>query len=694
MKAHHPFSLALLALLPLAAAAQDGDARLAAERAAHEAAATAPLLDRAAFLAEPQLHDVLLSPDGRHVAWLAGAGTEMTLHMRDLPEPGTAPRSNPADAASDATTESSVLFSSPTLRGIEWASATQLVLDLRAAVGVLTLGDPEGPAYLARLDLAKGDYLLGPARTSSGGVLLVRQPEPAVHVLEHVDLNAHSTELLRTDARIDTAFLSPDGTRVFTETVTANGRSIAEWQHGTMRTLLHCAVLTECRLLSHEAASDTLWLATSHDSDLLTLQALSLRDGSLQPLHRHPDGVVDLQAVTLTAARPVLVSYHDGTVQNHALDTAQTAALQQLERLLPGFNLDISASDDNRTWLVAAQSSIAPEADYHVYDTTTRHLRPLLQAAGSAGLPVAALSRKIPLQYRARDGMTIHGYVTLPKGIALAKAPLIALPHGGPRGRVLSDYAAFTQFLVNRGYIVFEPNFRASTGYGLAYAAAAQREFGNSAVQHDIIDGVHYLLAHGIGDADRLGIVGASFGGFSVLAGLAFTPDLFKVGVAAVPPASMSLGYYLSRPGVQERNPALKAELRQLIVDIDDPADMQRLHALSPEAHLGNIRAPLLIAAGADDDRVDIAHVKRYALELHGLGKTISVLIDEDEGHGLSSPLAREAWYYLTERMLAQTLGGRMQPLDDAVLTSYLQRKLLLNNYAALTLDDQSLPNP
>src|SRR5690606_11914060 len=144
----------------------------------------------------------------------------------------------------------------------------------------------------------------------------------------------------------------------------------------------------------------------------------------------------------------------------------------------------------------------------------------------------ADLSRKIPLQYRAGDGLMIHGYVSLPKGRALRDTPLIALVHGGPVGRIDSNYADTTQLLVNRGYIVFEPNFRISTGYGMAYTAAANRDFGNGIVQQDILDGVDYLLSQGIGDAQQLAIVGASFGGFAVLTGFAYTPDKFKVGIA------------------------------------------------------------------------------------------------------------------------------------------------------------------
>src|SRR5690606_23563547 len=133
----------------------------------------------------------------------------------------------------------------------------------------------------------------------------------------------------------------------------------------------------------------------------------------------------------------------------------------------------------------------------------------------------------------------LHGYVSFPKGKVLRETPLIALVHGGPIGRIDSSFDSFTQFLVNRGYIVFEPNFRASTGYGRAYVEAAADQIGDGLVQQDIVDGVQHLLAQGIGDRERVGIAGHSFGGSSVLAGLAFTPELFKAGFASAPAADM-----------------------------------------------------------------------------------------------------------------------------------------------------------
>jgi len=152
-------------------------------------------------------------------------------------------------------------------------------------------------------------------------------------------------------------------------------------------------------------------------------------------------------------------------------------------------------------------------------------------------IPESARARKLGLAYGASDGRRLNAFRMVPLGTELAKAPLVASVHGGPFNLVRPNFSNDGQFLANRGYIVFQPNFRGSTGHGLDYLHSANGDFGNGRVQQDIVDGVRYLLAQGIGDPQRVGITGASFGGYATLLGVTFQAELFKVGVAAVPPA-------------------------------------------------------------------------------------------------------------------------------------------------------------
>ena len=166
------------------------------------------------------------------------------------------------------------------------------------------------------------------------------------------------------------------------------------------------------------------------------------------------------------------------------------------------------------------------------------------------------------------------------------EVPLVVVPHGGPWSRVKGHYSSIIQFLANRGYAVFEPNFRSSTGMGRHYVLSANKDFGDGIVQQDIIDGMRYVLSKGIGDPNKLAMFGHSFGGFSTLAALAFTPNLFKVGIAGAPPSDLANSIkQLSDNQQNDEDKIRQIRLMKLGVDLNDQQDLQRLSAQSPDAN-------------------------------------------------------------------------------------------------------------
>ena len=140
------------------------------------------------------------------------------------------------------------------------------------------------------------------------------------------------------------------------------------------------------------------------------------------------------------------------------------------------------------------------------------------------------LAKKTPIKYTARDGLIIHGYLTIPLGTSGKNLPMVVHPHGGPNVRDTMRYDTYVQFLASRGYAVFQPNFRGSTGYGAYHYISANKQFGKT-MQDDITDGVNYLIDQGVADPDRIAIFGGSYGGYATMAGLTFTPDLYAAGI-------------------------------------------------------------------------------------------------------------------------------------------------------------------
>jgi dipeptidyl aminopeptidase/acylaminoacyl peptidase len=409
------------------------------------------------------------------------------------------------------------------------------------------------------------------------------------------------------------------------------------------------------------------------------------RDGTLQTLHADPRGEADVDDVALDPAtgQPLVASYRSTTAATYGIGAAETH-VAALRRRFPGRDLGIEVgSGPGARWLVSERDSTLRDARWHLYDPDTGATARILAdaAKGARPMPEAALARKIPFSYAASDGLRVHGFLLLPPGADPSRVPLVAQVHGGPINHFRAGYDGIAQLLANRGYAVFQSNFRGSTGHGRDYTFAPHGDYGNGRVQRDIVEGVRYLLAQGIGDPERVGIVGHSFGGYSTLLGVTFAPDLFKVGVAGAPPADFGWSMkWLVDAGDQGARPdrSLVASLRALAVDPADPATYARLHAQSPVANAGRLGSPLLILAGGADRVVAIREVVHYAAKLKTLGKPVSLYVEPGGGHSPVAPVPREAYVYLMEAMLHAHLGGAEPEPPGARLRAYLRENLRL----------------
>jgi dipeptidyl aminopeptidase/acylaminoacyl peptidase len=353
--------------------------------------------------------------------------------------------------------------------------------------------------------------------------------------------------------------------------------------------------------------------------------------------------------------------YRGGVPARYGLTDAARRGLASLARLLPGQNQTIETS--RGPWLVREQDARLQGSRWHLFDPYMGTIRTLIDDPDvRQRIPAAALAAGIAFTYTASDGMPIHSLLSVPVGRDPAHVPLVALVHGGPWSHDMPGYSAQVQLLTNRGFAVFRPQFRGSTGYGRAYMFAAKGDFGDGRVQRDIEDGVRYLLAKGVGDAQRVGIVGASFGGYSTLQALSNGSKLFRVGVAVVPPSDFG---WASRQ-MAKRNTIGDAQgipfvqsLRLFGMDERDPAIARRLFVQSPAARTAAMNTPLLILAAGRDDRVAIRGLIDYAARLKAANKPVRMVIARNQPHAAEDPLARRASLFLIEDMLSRHLGGR-----------------------------------
>jgi dipeptidyl aminopeptidase/acylaminoacyl peptidase len=253
-----------------------------------------------------------------------------------------------------------------------------------------------------------------------------------------------------------------------------------------------------------------------------------------------------------------------------------------------------------------------------------------------------------PISYRSRDGLTINGYLTLPRGGG-KNLPLIVNPHGGPWARDAWTYNSEVQFLANRGYAVLQVNFRGSTGYGRKFWEASFKQWGKK-MQDDVSDGVAYAIREGIADPKRVAIYGASYGGYATLAGLAFTPELYACGVDYVGVSNL-FTFMKTIP------PYWKPMLDMLHEMVGHPErDKALLEEASPVMHAGQIRAPLLIAQGAKDPRVNVDESDQMVAALKKRGVDVEYVLKENEGHGFLNEENRFEFYEAMERFFAKHL--------------------------------------
>ncbi len=336
---------------------------------------------------------------------------------------------------------------------------------------------------------------------------------------------------------------------------------------------------------------------------------------------------VDLGGAGYSRKRRVLThaSYNSWKAQRHFFDPQSEALFTKLREKLPGYDVTIQDENLEEDMYVVAAYNDRTLGSRYVYWARTELLT-LLGAVNDRIDP----KQMAPLQavtYTTRDGLTINGYLTLPLNSSGKNLPLIVKPHGGPWVRDFWGYNPETQFLANRGFAVFQMNYRGSTGYGRSFWEKGFKQWGG-AMQDDITDGVNWLMGEGIADPQRIGIYGGSYGGYATLAGVTFTPDLYAAAVDYVGVANL-FTFMNTIPPYWEPYLAMMHEM------VGDPEkDRELLRAVSPVFHAHRIKTPLFIAQGANDPRVNKDESDQMVEALRQRGVQVQYMVKNNEGHG------------------------------------------------------------
>jgi len=363
---------------------------------------------------------------------------------------------------------------------------------------------------------------------------------------------------------------------------------------------------------------------------------------------------------------------------NYLVDTltALTPLVQKDIDLLtkalgPQFDV-VSRTLDDRKWIVVVDDPVSALSS-HLYDRDSGSVVKLFdQRPALAGAPLAPMT---PLEIESRDGLTLVSYLTLPKGSDAdgdgrpeAPLPLVLNVHGGPWARDAYGFDPEHQWLANRGYAVLSVNYRGSIGFGKKFVNAGNLEWA-AKMHDDLIDAVDFAVREKITTTDSVAIYGGSYGGYATLVGLTFTPDRFACGVDIVGPSNLAT-LLASIPPYWK---AFFEQLAQRVGDPRTPEGRKLLDERSPLTRVAAIAKPLLIMQGANDPRVKQAESDQIVAAMKAKDLPVTYVLYPDEGHGFARPQNRTSAYAISEGFLAKCLGGRYQPVGDDFVGSSVQ---------------------
>ena len=375
----------------------------------------------------------------------------------------------------------------------------------------------------------------------------------------------------------------------------------------------------------------------------------------VEELFSHPE--VDVGGLNYSKKRKVLTSIWYTTDKSHRtfLDEETKSWFSKLETKLDGYEIGISGSNKAEDKLIVRTYSDKSLGAYYFYDIAKDELTKI--EAVAPWIDENDMCPMEPIQYKSRDGFTINGYLTLPKGKEAKNLPVVVNVHGGPWARDNWGFNPEVQFLANRGFAVLQMNFRGSTGYGREFWEASFKQWGQ-AMQDDITDGAKWLTIEGIVDEKRIAIYGGSYGGYATLAGLCYTPDLYACGVDYVGVSNL-FSFMKTIP------PYWKPYLEMMYEMVGDlEADSAMLSAYSPALNADKIKAPLFVAQGAKDPRVNIDESDQIVNALKARGISVEYLVKENEGHGFHNEENRFEFYEAMSSFLEKHIGDKKEAED------------------------------
>ena len=478
-----------------------------------------------------------------------------------------------------------------------------------------------------RLDLTTGGLVLD---TENPGDVLGWATDPEFRVRAAVAMNPQ------------------DGSQVLRvrDTDKAEWRDLITWPHNE-----------QGGPVDFTADGKAIYVTTSLGSDTTRLAKVDLATGKeLETLASDPR--CDVGGVMMHPDNHTIEAVNFNYLKREwkVMDKAVAKDFKALAQVQEG-QFQVSSRDNaDDSWIVAYVTDTGP-VTWYAYDRKTSKATFLFDHRPE--LRDYTLAEMTPVIIKARDGRELVSYLTLPVGSDGKNLPMVLNVHGGPWARDNWGLDMEAQWLANRGYAVLQVNFRGSTGFGKSFLHAGDGEWGVGDMQHDLTDAVQWAIGEGIADPMRVAIYGGSYGGYATLAGLAFTPDLYRCGVDIVGPSNIKT--------LLEAIPPYWAPMKKMfelrVGDVENDDEVNE--KISPLFHVDKVKAPLLIAQGANDPRVNIRESNQLVAAMRASELEVGYIVYPDEGHGFARPENRLDFYGRSEEFLARHMGGRLEETTE-----------------------------
>ena len=618
-----------------------------------------PLIDREIFFGDPEISGAKISPNGKHITFMKPLNNIRNIWIKERGESFEQARPLTAD-------------STRPVPGYFWSQDSRTVLFVQDkggdenyrvyAVDPTVPGSPVPPARdLTPLEKVRAMIIDVPKDTPDEIIVGLNDRNPQLHDVYRLNLTTGERILIRKNEE-NVAGWTTDlkgNLRLGIRQTSDGGTEILNLDGNKLTSIYSVSSVESASPLRFLPDGKSFYLITNKGKNLdkTELQLFDLKTGKTKSIERDPKNEVDFGgAIFSDLTNELLATYYLGDrVRIYPKQKQFANDYETMKKALPEGELGlVSLTEDENTWLVSVSRDVDPGSVY-VFDRKTGKAELLYRSRPN--LPIEHLAPMKPVRYKARDGMTIPAYLTLPKGTPGKNLPTVMFIHGGPWGRDTWGYNSIAQFLANRGYAVLMPNFRGSAGYGKKFLNAGNKEWGTGSMQHDITDGVRYLIKDGIADAKKIAISGGSYGGYATLAGLAFTPDVYAAGFDIVGPSNIIT--------LLNSIPPYWAPIKKIfsvrVGDLENPKDVEMLKKQSPLNSATKITAPLFVVQGANDPRVNKAESDQIVVALRDLGRQVEYMVAPDEGHGFAGKENRLAMFTAMEQFFVKHLKGRVQ---------------------------------